>query len=125
MELSNEAKKEIEDYSEIELFLFINSHGNLINEVRKKEAPEGSSEIDSIRDALNYAIFSTGKYGFLPYDSEGKPADPFYRWFKWWSSYIGSMPDETWNDLNKKIKDKEDISTYRPEGNWLDIKVTD
>jgi hypothetical protein len=127
VDIKESIKAEIDSASELELFMIVNKNSNVLNTIRNQDndITSDENEIAKIKDILSYAIFKSGVYGFTPYDDKDNPTDPFYRWFKWWGDYLESLTDEEWDSLNKSIIEGEDLSAFKPKGNWIDVIVAD
>ena len=74
-------------------------------------------DIVRVREIQEYAVSILDKLGFIP-AIEGKPTEEYWKWFRWWDSYIKGLSNEEWQIIDNKIRKEEDVSSYRPQGNW-------
>jgi hypothetical protein len=66
-------------------------------------------------------IKSLTKYGLTePVTDKNAPTEMYWKWYRWWKKYMDSLSREEEYKLGKAIENDEDLSSWRPEGNWQD-----
>ena len=121
------AKAKIDSLDEIGLYFIINECGGFVwrmqHDMAHGRIPDDHHaaidvDIVRIRGLQQYAVSKLDKLGFVPTVEDGRPTEDYWKWFRWWDSYIKGLSNEEWNVLDNKIKKEEDISAYRPKGDW-------
>jgi hypothetical protein len=75
-------------------------------------------DIERMREIQKYMVSKLTKFGFISTDVDSKPTEDYWKWFRWWDGYIRGMSQEQWRELDRKLTAKEDVSAYKPEGDW-------
>lgn len=116
---------------EISLYFVINECGGFIWRMNHDMADgripiESHDAIDKdiagVRRTQQDAVSLLPKFG-VDQPTQGPsraPTEEYWKWFRWWDSYIKGLSEKEWEELNKKISNKEDYSKYRPQGDWKD-----
>jgi hypothetical protein len=70
----------------------------------------------------HYAVSTLTRFGIVnPFESDGThPSEEYWAWFHWWDDYFKKMSPKIWNEFERKSHANEDLSKYRPSGNWRD-----
>jgi hypothetical protein len=93
-------------------------------EERKKAITEIDNDIKEMRTIQAFVVSKLPDVGVQnPLMDDSKPSEEYWKWFHWWNDYVNSMSQEKWSELSIKIEAKEDISAWRPSGDWR-IKPT-
>ena len=72
---------------------------------------------EQVRAIRNLTRFGIAK----PLTDDDEPTYEYRAWYKWWNHWHhNDLTNEQWDELNHKISAKEDISSYRPSGDWRD-----
>ena len=128
--LSPEAVELCNNGDEAQLYHLINWLGGIkwrtnhdAADGRLKMTPELQNELYEIQYSQEYAVLKTTRFGTtIPApDKEGEHvprAEPYDRWFRWWKDYFESMSDEEFREYDKATSAKEDVSRFRPAGDW-------
>lgn len=122
---------EVDSMSESMLYFLVDSIGGFSWRMRHDHAHGRISDEDmkSIEEDLKKlhvkqvrAIKNLTKFGIAkPLMDDGNPTDEYRAWYRWWNHWHHNvLTDEQWRELNDKMSAKEDISSYRPNGDWRD-----
>lgn len=118
-------KAMIKECSEIDLFLVIDKLGYIMWRIehdladRRITYPEWDENDKFVLQAeIELAVGQTSRFGVEPLEDGIKPTEDYFKWYRWWKSYIESMEQEEWEMIAQIIKSGLDYSSYRPEGSW-------
>lgn len=120
-------KKILENGPEIVVFMLVDSVWTLI-----VSSTKGMDDVSlpkrvwesTIKDNFNAVaktmnlIKSTVNYGVTEPLFEGVPTDQFWKWYRWWRTYLRSLSDEENKRLHLALINNEDVSSWRPQGEW-------
>lgn len=75
--------------------------------------------------AIEYCVMHTTRFGVeISEPKEGeqvKATKSYWAWFKWWDNYFkNTLTDEECEEYEHKSERGEDISKFRPTGDWKD-----
>ena len=75
--------------------------------------------------AIEYCVMHTTRFGVeISEPKEGeqvKATKSYWAWFKWWDNYFkNTLTDEECEEYEHKSERVEDISKFRPTGDWKD-----
>lgn len=75
--------------------------------------------------AIEYCVMHTTRFGVeISEPKEGehvKATKSYWAWFKWWDNYFKrTLTDEEYEEYERKSEKREDISKFRPTGDWKD-----
>jgi hypothetical protein len=119
----------LESLDEIGLYFVINECGGFIwrmnHDMADGRIPEEDhaaidKDIKNVQKTQQKAVALLPKFGVVK-PTQGKneaPTEEYWKWFRWWDSYVKGLSKEEWEELNRKITAKEDYSNYRPQGDW-------
>lgn len=123
---------DIEHLSEADLFLTIQSLGNMILAAKLMKAlPFQTEEIDLTEEeyGMDYLLYQTKRFGV----NISEPKFPrrilvskeFEAWYKFYTDHFDSFTDEQWAAF-KRLKDAGgDLTEFLPIGNWRDLLEQD
>jgi hypothetical protein len=108
--------------NEIDGFIWKMRHDMANNRIPKESHEAINKDIEKLTKVQQYAVSTLTRFGVSnPYRNEQRHPSAEYRaWFRWWDHYIRQMPENDWKALEQKCASKEDVSSYRPTGNWKD-----
>jgi hypothetical protein len=115
---SSAQKKPIEQMSEVELYMLINTAGYMMWRMNHDAADgripnEGVDEsIKSIHEIQHNALTQLNKFGITPFLNDGKsPSDTYWEWFYKWDNYVKGLSNEDYDILETRINngDSNDI----------------
>ena len=114
--------------TEQELYFFINNMGGMIWRLNHDMADGRIKEnlgLTSYQYAVEYCVMHTPRFGVkIDEPKEGehvKATDSYWAWFSWWDNYFRrTLSKEEYEDYLHKVDNKEDISQFRPTGDWRD-----
>lgn len=123
-----EVLSEIDGMAEIHLYFLIDfvgavawrmnhdaSHGRILKEDMEKI----DKDIERWKVQQDRAVRNLTRFGVHPLDDGGKPTAEYWAWYKWWSNWHkDELSNKQWLELDRKMSAKEDVSTYRPTGDW-------
>jgi hypothetical protein len=120
----------LETCSEQELYSTIDALGAFLWRMNHDLADgriEGSKGIDDdlvkMKEMQKKAVLQTARFGVTKpvYEDDG-PTPEYMKWYRWWDKYFKkTLTDEQWRDFSRRLKDKEDVSMYRPAGEFKDL----
>ena len=123
-----EALTEIDTMDELHLYFFIDfvgaftwRMGHDYGHGRISEADWESIKKDSerLQKQQARAVQNLTRFGVKSLNDDGRPTDEYRAWYSWWSHWHkDEMSNEEWRELDSKMVAKEDVSTYRPKGDW-------
>ena len=125
-----EFKKDVAKFDEINCYFLINLIVGVVWR-HNHDASHGRSvgpekEIQTLRIKQVHVCLELTRFGFTPTKGEEEnyaPTEDYWKWFRWWDEYAQhTLTNEEWRVLEKKMDNKEDVSAYRPEGNWRPIE---
>ena len=127
-----EFEKKCRQCSEVELYVTINSLGGFIwqmnHDLADGRIPESSDINESLAEAqrkIEFAVEQTKRFGVIqPRSKQGGPTYEYRRWFQWWDSYVNGLSFTACGTLERAINKGEDVSSWRPEGDWRKQTVT-
>lgn len=75
--------------------------------------------------AIEYCVMHTTRFGVeISEPKEGehvKATKSYWAWFEWWDNYFKrTLTDEEYEEYERKSEKREDISKFRPTGDWKD-----
>lgn len=108
--------------TEQELFFYINCFKGIIERFRD----ECIEYALPYQYAIEYCVINTSRFGVeieMPKEGEHvEVTDSYKAWFKWWNNYFKkTLTREEFEEYQDKVYKGEDISKFRPEGDWHDI----
>lgn len=115
--------------TEQQLYFYINAFGGMIWRL-KHDMAHGriKEEIDltPYQYAIEYCVMHTPRFGVeIEEPKEGehvKTTKSYWAWFKWWDEYFQrTLSQEEYDDYMNKVRNGEDISQFRPKGDWHDL----
>lgn len=127
-----QAKKEVKDFNELELYFFIEECGYFcwrmnhdMADGRIPQSDHAKIDIDvaKVRERQIEAIKELQKFGVEnPLKEDGRANDTYWSWYKKWKSWHHGMGDEQWQEVNAAIKNGvtvELLEKYRKEANEI------
>ena len=135
--LDPEFKEDVTKFSEIHCYFIINVIGDMCRSMNRrlshperpmnKFKPEMRIQLDKdmyeMRVKQAYVVLQLTRFG-LENPTKGveenyEPTEDFRRWFDWWHNYAQKeLSADEWSVLEAKINNGEDVSEYRPSGDW-------
>lgn len=114
--------------TEQELYFYINTFGGMIWRLNHDMADgriEEELDLTPYQYALEYCVMHTPRFGVTidePKEGEHvKATDSYWAWFRWWDEYFQrTLTNEEYEDYRRKADNGEDISQFRPTGDWRD-----
>jgi len=127
--LTQTTKDYIDKAAEIEVWSCIEECGGIIwrlehdmadERIPKDKWPELDKEIaEDLRPTQHYAMSMLPKFGIpKPLNENGNGSAEYWAWYRWWSEYMKGLDPTRWDDLALRIKNRQDISSFRPAGDW-------
>lgn len=126
--MDDKQKTIIENETEIGLYFTIDSIGGFIwrmqhdyshGRIEDSHWPEIEKDIKKMSEIQMFAVSQLTRFGVEKPQKENKsPTAEYWAWFRWWDTWKKNMTETEWNTLNNKMKLKQDISSYRPTGDW-------
>ena len=112
--------------TEQELYFYINTFGGMIWRLNHDMADgriEERLDLTPYQYALEYCVMHTPRFGVkIDEPKEGehvKATDSYWAWFRWWDKYFQrTLTNEEYEDYQRKADNGEDISQFRPTGDW-------
>lgn len=131
-DLTEDGLRVVEKGNEQEMYTLINGLSYRIfkmeKDLKENQVLESKYEkyLEELKYALEYAILRTRRFGVIILDAEKnchiERTDSYEQWFNWWHEYFQkTLTDDEWNEFNKRSIDGNDISHFRPEGDWKNI----
>lgn len=128
-EIDPKLKKKIDEGSELDQYFIINEIGGFRwrmehelchGRISDGDWPSISKDIARLTIAQQYAVSLLTRFGVSkPFrDDKIKPSAEYWSWFRWWDSYIKGLPQDEWKEIERRCGAKEDLSIYRPQGEW-------
>lgn len=124
-----ESLAEIDQMSEIHLYFLIDfvgaftwrmTHDYSHGRIPENDWPGIQKDINRLRERQTRAAKTLSKFGVKVSD-DGKPTDEYWAWYKWWSHWHkDELSAEEWDALDRKLTAHEDVSAFRPKGDWRD-----
>lgn len=122
----------VESCNEVILYFCINENGGLAWRLRHdatRDYARGYLNEDQYNERMkaaasstNYAeiaVKQTTRFGVTkPLHESGGPTDEYWLWFRWWDGYIKGLSEDDFRELDRKLSAKEDVSKFRPNGDW-------
>jgi hypothetical protein len=131
--VAEEFKAQIDKMPELTLWVAINQiGGDLIymnHEMADGRLPESRKNheiLELLQAQIQYAVSKLEKFGIKDYATFTDPAERkeqhanYFKWFRWWESYFENLPVTEQQELDRKLNNDEDLSAYRPAGDWRD-----
>jgi hypothetical protein len=127
--MDEKRKAQLEKENEIGLYLTIDAIGAFIwrmrhdyhhGRIENSHWPEIQKDIEKMSETQMFAVSQLTRFGVeKPQKDDNKsPTAEYWAWFRWWDAWKKNMSDAEWNELNEKINLEQDISSYRPTGDW-------
>jgi len=124
--MDKDFETEISDAPEIKLYFIIDvigamnwrlNHDMADGRIPKEDWPVLDKGIVEAHEKQHAAVGQLARFGISPFKEDGKsPNDAYWAWFRTWDNYIKKkLSEEEWNELNRKLSAKEDVSMYKPE----------
>lgn len=117
----------VENCTEQQLYFYINTFGGMIWRLKHDMAHGRIGEVDltPYQYAIEYCVMRTPRFGVkIEEPAEGghvKTTDSYWAWFRWWDEYFQkTLTDKEYQEYIRKSNDGEDISQFRPKGDWRD-----
>lgn len=114
--------------TEQELYFYIRTFSSMIWRLEHDMADgriEENLDLTPYQYAVEYCVMHTPRFGVkIDEPTEGeyvKATDSYFAWFRWWDEYFQStLTNEEYEDYLHKANNGEDISQFRPTGDWRD-----
>lgn len=114
--------------TEQELYFFINTFGGMIWRLNHDMADgriEEKLDLTPYQYAIEYCVMRTPRFGVkIDEPKEGehvKETASYLAWFRWWNEYFQrTLTKEEYEDYRRKADKGEDVSQFRPAGDWRD-----
>ena len=127
-ELSDEHKAEIDSYPEIAIWQLIQSMGHqiyeierYIEEVQENTPPEAIAHLSQRQAVQAYAATKVVDFGVVFEDKLQGVIGNYWKWYNWWKEYVDNLSDIEFQEIDQAIKNKEDVSEYRPKESWTGL----
>lgn len=122
----------VKELREIELYFVIEQLGGLQWRIRHdsyRNSARGlinQSQIDAddkalveLGERLETAVEQTKRFGVEePFNENRGGSETYFKWYRWWDAYAKGLSDEEFRAVDAAMFAKEDISSYRPQGDW-------
>lgn len=122
-----ESLAEVDGMSEIMLYFLIDAIGaftwRMNHDYAHGRIPEDdmvaiNKDIERLRVKQDRAVKNLPRFGVNPLE-DGKTTAEYWAWYKWWNHWHkDELTNEQWDELNQKMNEKADLSSYRPSGDW-------
>lgn len=119
-------KDSIKDWSEPKVFTTLQCLGSIVFRLQHDMADgriEEDLDLTPYQYAMEYLALQTSRFGVqIEEPKEGEhvlTTKSYLAWYDWWYNYLDfSLSDDEWKDFKKRLENDEDVSMYRPEGDW-------
>jgi len=129
--MTDEEKKEIENFDEMTCYFFIDMIGGIIwrtnhdaGHGRYEITPSMQKDLEAMSEKQVYCVSLLGKFGVDPESTNDRTNGNYWTWFRHWDSWKNAMSNDEWNTLDRLMSDKQDVSAYLPKTKWNDVKET-
>lgn len=130
--LTSEGAEELLTCSEIHLYSCINAIGGFIwsmnhdmSHGRIKSTLGIEKDLAEAQYSIEYTVLQSRRFGVdIPDVKVGEHVErtkSYNNWFSWWNTYVMGLSDEKWKELEAKMEKRENVSEFRPEGDWRTI----
>jgi len=123
--LSEEEKKEVEEYNECKLYFTIDAIGGFIWRMNhdishgRIEMSEGiQSDLEHLFEVQQYALQQLGKFGVDPESTNDRVNGDYGKWYRHWDNWKKEMSNEEWRNFDHKMSKDEDYSDLLPKDSW-------
>ena len=114
--------------TEQELYFYIKAFKKMISQLsHDMERGKMPKDLDltPCQYALEFCMMHTSRFGVKieqPTNGEHvKATDSYLAWFHWWNEYFQkTLTNKEYKKYQHKLEKGEDISHFRPSGNWRD-----
>jgi hypothetical protein len=112
--------------SEQELYFYINLFGGIIWRLNHDMADgriEANIDLSPYQYAIEYCVMHTTRFGVEIEEPKAgehvKQTDSYWAWFRWWNNYFQrTLSQDEYEDYCHKVANGEDVSQFRPAGDW-------
>jgi len=127
--LKAEAIEILENGPEVSVYLFIDQLGGFLWRThhdaahgRIKITEKLQKDITNTQYAVEYAVLKSRRFGVeIETPEKGKHivrTESYNKWFRWWDDYVSGLLEEQFRDLDHLLATNQDVSMYRPKGDW-------
>ena len=128
-EKSSGLMKKIDEGTELDQYFVINEIGGFSwrmqheyyhGRIMEEDWQEIQKDIVRLSVVQRHAVSLLTRFGVTkPFrDEKNRPSAEYWAWFRWWDAYIKGLSQEGWEELDRRYRAKEDLSAYRPTGDW-------
>ena len=115
--------RHISELGELDLWVLIEQVGHQRRDLEQRmKAGEKDlrEELDEYKEWQRKAMEQLTRYGVEHPYKEGtkKASEEYWRWYRWWKAYLDGMPGKEAKELQRRLSEQQDVSEYRPEGDW-------
>lgn len=129
--ITDERKKEIEEFDEVKSYFFIDAIGAFTwrmshdaSHGRIDMTPELQKALEDMHEEQVYCAQQLTKFGVDHESVKNRPDGDYWKWYNHWHNWHQGMSDEQWNEVNSKMVKNEDISHLLPKNKWNEILTT-
>lgn len=83
---------------------------------------EETVDLTNEQYAYEFCVMQTRRFGVeleQPKEGHVKTTASFWKWYLWWDEYFQrTLTLKQWNEYENKRSKGEDVSQYRPKGDW-------
>lgn len=117
----------VKNCTEQDLYFNIHSLDEVILFLKHKMLDVGNEEneelIAKLQYEFEYCVMQTKRFGVEieePKEAEHvKATASYWAWYLWWNEYFQrTLTPEQWEEYQNKRKNGEDVTQYRPKGDW-------
>jgi hypothetical protein len=123
--MTDEEKKEIENYAEYALYFMIDGFGSYIwrtnhdiHHDRYPMTPEIEESLKKVSEIQQLCLQQLSKFGVDPESAKDRANGDYWKWYTFWDNWKKDMSDKEWRKLEKKMSQKEDVSDLLPKRKW-------
>lgn len=129
-QITEEDKVGISDLNEYESYFFIDECGAFIwrmsHDMSHGRIPESSeirNDIQKVAALQRFVVGTLTRFGIDPETAKDKPNGDYWKWFTFWDNWKKGLTDQEWNELNRKLENKESVEDMLPFGNWKNNRI--
>jgi hypothetical protein len=127
----NKTSEELELLTEQEIYFAINTLGGFIWRMNhdmadgRIESTDGiMKDLDMAQYNIEYFVVLSSKFGTKTkvaktVNEHVHQTKEYWTWYRWWDDYFQKeLTTSEWKEYMKLLKDKKDVSCYRPSTDW-------
>jgi len=114
---------------EVELYFAIDTFGGFVWRMNhdladgRIESSAGvEQDIINMQGRMEIAIDQSVRFGVIEPRKDGRASESYWRWFRWWDAWSKAMSNAQFREVDRAITNHEDLSRFRPDGDWKDTE---